>query len=217
MSKINITEETRHKIALTLANVGWVGAVLWATLLTYLNLTHPPTTAPMPIQRVSGILIILLMGVGIAACSSLSRMRLSKTISKVFETGLTAAVAIHNSAGNRSGTPTCTVQCSLEGTIKSVEHGEVIGWPNGDGRALVGLTLDHIIPQEFLRVNNAALEQYRAASTSYESAVVVTFNLPLVGSDGVSRPMRLTIARLGDTLVKSIVPMGSLNKEVDGG
>jgi hypothetical protein len=214
MKKINFTEELRHRTALTLAHGGWWGAVVWAIVLTYFNVINPLPNPPMPVQRISGIFIILLMGVGIAACSSLSRMRLSKTISKVFETGLTAAVSIHNVSGAVHGAPTCIIQCNMDGEIQSVEHGEVIGWPNGEGESLVGLTLDHIIPQDFLRVNNAALEQYRVASKSYEAAVVTTFNLPLIGADGVSRPMRLTIARLGDTLVKSISPLTITSKEL---
>lgn len=86
MHKI-LTEENRRKIALLLANFGWWGAIVWTGVLTYFNLTNPPTALPTTVQRVSGIFIILLMGVGIAACSALSRMRLSKTIVAAFEQG----------------------------------------------------------------------------------------------------------------------------------
>jgi hypothetical protein len=82
-----LTEENRRRIALFLAHMGWWGAIVLTTVLTWYNTSRPPTALPTTFQRVAGIFIILMMGVGIAACSALSRMRLSRTIVAAFEQG----------------------------------------------------------------------------------------------------------------------------------
>ncbi len=84
-----IKEQYRRGCALVLANLGWWGAFAWTAVLTWVNLSRPATALPTTFQRISGLFIILLMGIGIAAGSALSRMRLSETITKALEVGYT--------------------------------------------------------------------------------------------------------------------------------
>jgi hypothetical protein len=85
------SEDRRYSLYKLGAHLSWWGAFAWTTVLTYVNLTRPAAALPNTFQRVSGLFIILLMGVAIALGSALSRMRLAKTISRVFEVGVTVA------------------------------------------------------------------------------------------------------------------------------
>lgn len=87
MNSRHPSEDARYKLYRYGAHGAWWAAFAWTALLTYVNLTRPITAPPGAFQRVSGIGIILLMGVAIALGSALSRMRLAKTILTVFETG----------------------------------------------------------------------------------------------------------------------------------
>lgn len=85
-------DEDRRYAAYRLgAHFTWWGAFAWTAALTYVNLTRPVAALPNTFQRVSGLFIILLMGVAIALGSALSRMRLARTISRVFEVGVGVA------------------------------------------------------------------------------------------------------------------------------
>lgn len=70
------------------AHLAWWSAFAWLAVLTYVNLTRPAMALPNVFQRISGLFIILLMGVAIALGSALSRMRLARTITGVFQTGM---------------------------------------------------------------------------------------------------------------------------------
>lgn len=91
MSRNGLTEDTRYNLYRYGAHAAWWTAFAWTALLTYVNLTHPPTAPPGAFQRVSGLGIILLMGIAIALGSALSRMRLASVINKVFESGMRIA------------------------------------------------------------------------------------------------------------------------------
>lgn len=91
----NMTEDARYKIYRIGAHVTWWGAFAWTATLTWVNLVRPVTVAPTLFQRVSGLFIILLMGCAIALGSALSRMRLARTISDVFQTGMRLASESH--------------------------------------------------------------------------------------------------------------------------
>lgn len=80
-------EETRRRATTVLAWGSWLGAFALTALLTWYNITRPPTALPTTYQRVGGLIIILLMGVGIAAGQALSRMKLAETIVRAFEEG----------------------------------------------------------------------------------------------------------------------------------
>lgn len=91
----NMTEDTRYKIYRIGAHVTWWGAFAWTAALTWINLSRPALSSPTTFQRVSGLFIILLMGCAIALGSALSRMRLARTISDVFRTGMRIATETH--------------------------------------------------------------------------------------------------------------------------
>lgn len=88
---MNINEDFRYKVYRIGAHASWWGAFAWTSILTWVNLTRPATALPNTFQRVSGLFIILLMGVAIALGSALARMRLAKTIARVFEVGVSVA------------------------------------------------------------------------------------------------------------------------------
>ena len=90
---VKFKEEHRRIVALVLANFGWWGAFTLTTVLTWVNISRPPTALPTTFQRVSGLFIILLMGIGIAAGLALSRMRLAESILRAFEEGYRASIS----------------------------------------------------------------------------------------------------------------------------
>lgn len=91
MAAKRTAEDVRYLAYRLGAHLAWWSAVAWTIALTVVNLSRPVTTLPNLFQRISGLFIILLMGIAIALGSALSRMRLAKTIAKVFETGVGVA------------------------------------------------------------------------------------------------------------------------------
>lgn len=199
-------EDVRYNLYRFGAHTAWWGAAAWSTALTWENLHSSPLKPPSDFIRVSGIFILLLMGVAIALGSALSRMRLGKTISGVFQTGLSIAVSMNNGrSGPYDAARAAIIRTDMDGVIKACESTEVIGWP--EEGVLEGRPMDDLIPDTFVRVNHAALTQYRTAGNVGDSGVVISMNLPIMGADGKERPVRMTIARLGDTLIKTLVPL----------
>lgn len=84
-------EDRRYLVFKIGAHVCWWLAFAWAVGLTWARVAADPTTPPGTFERVSSIFIILLMGAAISLGSSLSRMRLARTITDVFEAGMTVA------------------------------------------------------------------------------------------------------------------------------
>lgn len=85
---IKISEEHRRFFALVFAHVGWWGSFVLLCIIISMGGSKPAGKAPPWL----GLIFILLMGVGIAAGSALSRMRLSRTIVTAFERGYDMAV-----------------------------------------------------------------------------------------------------------------------------
>lgn len=85
------SEDVRYLTYRLGAHVAWWSAFAWTALLTWVNLERPITALPNVFQRISGLFILLLMGIAIALGSALSRMRLARTITSVFETGMKVA------------------------------------------------------------------------------------------------------------------------------
>lgn len=81
-------EDRRRRFITVLAWGSWITAIALTSLLTYFNITHPLPKTPNPFQRIGGLLIILSMGVGIAAGTALSRIKLGETITRVFDAGV---------------------------------------------------------------------------------------------------------------------------------
>lgn len=93
--KLKINEDVRYNLYRAGAHAAWWSALGWTGVLTWVNLSRPAMALPNTFQRISGIFIIILLGIGIALGSALSRMRLARTISEVFETGMKLAADIH--------------------------------------------------------------------------------------------------------------------------
>lgn len=83
-------EEHRRTMALVLAHTGWWGSVLLLVVIISMGGSKPAGNAPPWL----GLVFIILMGVGIAAGSALSRMRLARTIEMAFERGYTLVRAM---------------------------------------------------------------------------------------------------------------------------
>lgn len=192
--------ENDYRRSLILAHVGWWGTAIIIVLRAFER-----------IPQSLGSTAILTLGFAVAASLSLSRMRLGRTVSQVFQTGLSLAVSLTTSGPTEDGDrPRAAVfRTDLEGVIKSCERTDVVGWPEEQSGQLEGRAMDTLIPDRFLSLNHAALTQYRQASAggTDEVGVVVAFNVPLRGFDGKERAFRMTIARLGDTLIKTLVPI----------
>jgi hypothetical protein len=187
-----------YKRTLLVAYAGW-----WSTVaIVALRATDM-------IPQSAGSVALLTLGLGVTASLALSRMKLSSTVSQVFQTGLSVAVSLNSGNGNGGNYGTAVVRTNLEGVIDSIENPGVIGWADDQSELMIGKRLDDFIPDRFLRINHAALLSYREAGAggTDESAVVIAFNLPILGGDGVERAFRMTIARLGDTLIKTLVPL----------
>ncbi len=84
-------ESSRRKAITVLAYGSWLGALGMTAVLTYFNFTHPLPALPNAFQRVGGLFIVLLIGVAISSGLALSRIRLAKTLSAVFEEGYRAS------------------------------------------------------------------------------------------------------------------------------
>lgn len=82
------SEDRRYLLYRIGAHGAWWGAFAWTAILTVSKLQREITEPPTRFEQVSGLFIILLMGVAIALGSALARMRLAKTISRVFEAGM---------------------------------------------------------------------------------------------------------------------------------
>lgn len=187
-----------YKKTLFAAHLGWWGTV---ALVGARALHFIPQSA--------GTLALLTLGLGVTASLALSRMKLSNTVNSVFQTGLSVAVSLNAASGNATGGKSAVIRCDLEGQIQSLENPEVIGWGTTSPK-LVGSHLDSLIPDGYLRINHAALLQYREASGTEEAGVVIAFNLPIRGEDDIERGFRMTIARLGDTLIKTLTPISGI-------
>jgi hypothetical protein len=187
-----------YRKALILAHLGW-----WSTAA--IVIMRPLGLIPMQYGSVA----VLTLGFAVAASLALSRMRLGKTISQVFQTGMTLAVNLTETNGTGGSTGCAVIRTDLSGQIKSCERVEVIGWPEEQAPRLEGRTMDSLIPDRFMSINHAALTQYREASAggTDEAGVIIAFNVPIRGYDGVERGFRMTITRLGDTLIKTLIPI----------
>lgn len=88
-----MNEDKRYRLYRFGAHAAWWSAFVWTAALTWVNLARPATALPNTFQRVSGLFIILLMGIAIALGSALSRMRLADTITSVFKVGVNVAAS----------------------------------------------------------------------------------------------------------------------------
>jgi hypothetical protein len=87
-SREKTTEDRRYLFYRLGAHFAWWSAFGLAAALTISRVSREVMAPPTRFEQVSGIFIILLMGVAIALGSALARMRLARTITRVFEAGM---------------------------------------------------------------------------------------------------------------------------------
>lgn len=87
-SRKKTPEDRRYLLYRVGAHLAWWSAFGLALALTAIRLAHEATDPPTRFEQLSGIFIILLMGAAIALGSALARMRLARTITRVFEAGM---------------------------------------------------------------------------------------------------------------------------------
>lgn len=120
------SDDNRYRVTLVLANLGWWGTAAIVVL-----------RAVDVIPDDLGLAAVLTIGAAVAASIALSRMRLAKTITTVFQAGMTSAVALSANIL----TDTCMVALDDQGIIESADHADAIGWEEEEivGRELRGV------------------------------------------------------------------------------
>lgn len=86
--KIKVKEEQRRTLALIIAHTGWWGALILLGVNIGLGGQRPIGHAPPWL----GLIIVVLIGIGIAGGTSLARMRLARTIMRAFDEGYRARI-----------------------------------------------------------------------------------------------------------------------------
>lgn len=189
---MRLPEEHREWLTIGLATIGWAGALIF-TILSVTQSTERPV----------GTVVICFTGVAIAATLARSRMRMTQTITRVFEAGLSASVALQ--ANMQTDIP-CVVETNTAGLVLAAENTEFVGWPSGQlvGKQLVDLVGDE---RSRLEVKNrlAVFDGDGVDSRIISPSMALMF----LDQDSCGRPMRMSIARLGDVLIATLTPVRS--------
>jgi len=148
-----------NKILLA-AHVGWWGTVVVVGLRAMDILPQP-----------AGSLGLLTLGVAVTASLALSRMKLGKTITEVFNAGMRAAITLSANVF----TDTCIMAIDKDGRIVSVDHCDAIGW---DADKLVGKLLcdDLIVPRSGVSGSMRVLEPGTSITTPMRNQLGGTFD-----------------------------------------
>lgn len=174
-----LRDERRYTLTLALAHLGW-----WSTAVIV------ALRAAELLPGELGTISIFTIGLAVAASLSLSRMRLTDTITGVFQAGLTTSVSLNANVL----TDVCLIRLNNGGAIDSVDHAEVIGW---DAQNLEGRNLRELIP----------IESYSKTRNQLESGATVTIGI--LDSEGNENQSRVSIATLGGQKIVSIVPQNN--------
>lgn len=188
MKALKLTEDQRRTVATGLVHIGWWGALG----LTITDIAIVQADPAGRAARSMGIIIVLLIGVAIAASSARSRMRLADTIAAVFETGMQAA----GSEPRR----TCVMEADLEGVIQWVENADVIGWSRN---ALLGHKIVDLMPERFRPVHDSNVAALMASDNGRE--IGPTLTLSMLSQDGQEIVVQKVLSRIGhETLMATI-------------
>ena len=182
---LSLTEDQRRAVSL------WLAWVMWSSTAT---LTLLRAVGVMPAQY--GAITVLTIGVAIAASLSRSRMRLADAFAETFETGLKVGTILQTNVTASA----CLVEIDCDGDILAVEHAEVIGW---DRDALCSKPLDILIPDRYLRQHQEGFRRFRDSG----DVAGATVNIPVLTQTGDERGIRLSVARLGDCFLGTLVPI----------
>lgn len=188
MKATKLTEDQRRTAAVALVHIGWWGALT----LTFLDIAVIQTDPTSRAARSMGIVIVLLIGIAIAASSARSRMRLGDTIAAVFETGMQAAGA--------EPRRTCVMEASLEGVIQWVENADVIGWTRS---ALIGHRIQDLLPERFRAAHETNVAALLASDNGRE--IGPTLTLSMLTQEGQEVVVQKMLSRIGhQTLMATI-------------
>lgn len=196
---INIDEDRRG----TLYRIGAWGSWWGVAGLLGINISMGGSTGGAPPWL--GLVIVVLMGTGIAFGMALSRMRLASTISGVFQVGMRAAIALQSNLHSPAG----VIEVDINGQIVEVEHAEVLGWQRDK---LIGQPLDCLIPDRYLRRHQEGFKAFRQSGKSRVGGA--TLNVPVRQPNGEEKRFRLTVARMGAIFVGTLVPAAPMIEDV---
>ena len=193
-----MTEQQRRAAATWLTYIGWWGAFI-LLLIDEIAVNADPNSR---VARGMGILIVLLIGVAIAAGAARGRMRLTDTITSVFEAGMNIAEEPRR---------TCVMETDTKGIIQWAENPDVIGWQRN---ALIGHDLRDLLPERMRVVHDANVMQLMNSSNGRDVGPTLTLSMLTQGGQEIT--VQKVLARLGTafiatiTLVPSAAPRPSL-------
>jgi hypothetical protein len=179
----DINDQTRYRNTVLTAHVGWWGTAFLVTL-----------RAIDAIPQQAGSLALLTLGLGVTSSLALSRMRLGKTITEVFQAGMKAAITLSANVF----TDTCIMALDGRGVVVSVDHADAIGWENDE---IVGRELRALLSPRSMGVRHI------------EPGTTITS--PMMNQAGNTFDARLSVAVLGDkdreagTLIVTVAPVVS--------
>jgi hypothetical protein len=175
------TRNDEYKKILLAAHVGWWGTVVVVGLRAMDILPQP-----------AGSLGLLTLGVAVTASLALSRMKLGKTITEVFNAGMRAAITLSANVF----TDTCIMAVDKDGCVVSVDHSDAIGW---EADKLLGKNLlcDLVITRSGVSGTIRKLEPGTSITT------------PMRNQDGGAFDARISLAELdqqvGDVRVERMI------------
>lgn len=156
-----------NKILLA-AHVGWWGTVVVVGL-----------RALDVIPQAGGSIGLLTLGMAVTASLALSRMKLGRTITEVFNAGMKAAITLSANVF----TDTCIMAIDQDGRIVSVDHSDAIGW---EAKNLLGQRLceDLIVTRSGAPGSIRKLEPGTSITT------------PMLNQDGTMFDARISMSNL---------------------
>jgi len=184
-----MTEQQRRAAATWLTYIGWWGAFV-LLLIDEIAVNADPNSR---VARGMGILIVLLIGVAIAAGAARGRMRLTDTITSVFEAGLNAVEEPRR---------TCVMETDTKGIIQWVENADVIGWQRN---ALIGHDLRDLLPERMRVVHDANVMQLMNSNSGRE--IGPTLTLALLTQGGQEITVQKMLSRLGTAFIATVTLM----------
>jgi hypothetical protein len=175
------TRNDEYKKILLAAHAGWWGTVVVVGLRAMDILPQP-----------AGSLGLLTLGVAVTASLALSRMKLGKTITEVFNAGMRAAITLSANVF----TDTCIMAVDKDGRVVSVDHSDAIGW---EADKLLGkdLLCDLVVTRSGVSGTIRKLEPGTSITT------------PMRNQDGGAFDARISLAELdqqvGDVRVERMI------------
>lgn len=161
-------KNTEYNKILMAAHAGWWGTVVVVGL-----------RAIGAIPQAAGSVGLLTLGVAVTCSLALSRMKLGKTITEVFNAGMKAAITLSANVF----TDTCIMALDKDGRIVSVDHSDAIGW---EAQNLLGKSLC----EELIATRSGMPGRFR----KLEPGTSIT--TPMLNQEGSRFDARISMANL---------------------